>query len=105
MEMGSVESQLTTFYSQAKLSLVGSECMQLSYWLRGSHGNHQTSRAIAKTKGCFPPSDSRAPLLRTTPTQLIEHGKVKLVYIWNPHLYALVSLAWKSALQATEREI
>lgn len=34
-------------------------CTQLSCWPSGSHGNHQTTQADAKTKGCSLQSDSK----------------------------------------------
>ena len=45
---------------------------------KGPHRNPQTAQAVAKTVVCSL-FDIKAPLLTTTPTQLIEHGEVKLV--------------------------
>lgn len=42
-------------------------------------GDFQTTQAVSKTIGCSPPTDSKVPLLKTTPTQLIEHGETELV--------------------------
>lgn len=36
-----------------------------------------------------PQTDTRATGLRTTPTQLIEHGEVRLVPTQSPYLYVL----------------
>lgn len=52
----------------------------------------------------FPQSDNRAPLLRATPTHLIELGDIDLVHIWSLHLYFLGSLLQGGTLQGTERE-
>ena len=51
-----------------KVSSTGTGHIQLSCWPKGSHGNLQTTRAIATKVGCSPEMDSKAPLLRTTPT-------------------------------------
>ena len=42
-------------------------------------GESQTSWAVAKITGCSPQTDSKAPLLKITPTQLTEPGDVELV--------------------------
>lgn len=46
---------------------------------KGFHGNPQTTQGTAKAFGCSPQIDSNAPLLKTTPTQFIEHREVELV--------------------------
>lgn len=43
------------------------------------HGNFQTAHSVAKIKYCSPQTDGKLPLLKTTPTQFIEHDKVNLV--------------------------
>lgn len=45
---------------------------------RGPHRNHQTTQAIAEALGCSPHTDSQAPFLEKTPTQLTERGEVEL---------------------------
>lgn len=37
-------------------------------------------------------TDRRAPLLKTTPIQLIEHEEVELLSFWSPHPCVLVFL-------------
>lgn len=39
----------------------------------------KTAQATAQTVGCSPHTDSKAPRLNTAPTQLTEHGEVKLL--------------------------
>ena len=46
-------------------------------------------RLLLRQEGCSLKTDSRAPLLKTTPTQLTEHGEVKLVPTWSPLPYVL----------------
>lgn len=55
-------------------------------------GNPLTTQAVAKTKGGSPQSEVKIPLLKTTPTQFIEHREVQLVPTWSLHFYLLVSL-------------
>jgi hypothetical protein len=71
---------------------------------KGSHGNPKTTQAVAKTICCSPQIDSGAPLLKETPTQLTENGKVELVSTQNPHHF-LPSLVKEGTLQATKVEI
>jgi hypothetical protein len=54
-----------------KLLVRGLGCIQLSYCPKGPHGNPQTIQVIAKTIGCSHQIDSKASLLKTTPTQLM----------------------------------
>lgn len=42
------------------------------------HGNLQTTHAVTKTVGCSLQTDSKAALVRTTPTQHIQHGEFKV---------------------------
>jgi len=98
--MTDMESQLSISCYQVRLQVVEMGCTQLSCW---SQGNSQTTQTVAKTKGCS--LQTKAPLSRTTPTQLIEHEEVKLVPTWSLYPYILVSLVQKSTLQSTEREI
>lgn len=62
----------------------------------------QTTQAVA-AMGCPLPNDSGAPLLRTAPTQLIEH-EVKLIPTLGLLHYILVSSVWESTLQATKEK-
>lgn len=39
-------------------------------------GNPQATQPISKRIKCFMQTDNRTPLLRKTPTQLIDHGEV-----------------------------
>jgi hypothetical protein len=58
----------------------------------GHHGDPQTTQSIEKAISCSPQIDGKAQLLKTTPIQLIEHGKVQLVstYIESQHLLTAV---------------
>ena len=60
---------------------------------------------LGQGNGCFLQFDNGVPLLRTTPTQIIEYREIKLAPTWSLHPYILVSLAWEGALQATKREM
>ena len=60
---------------------------------------------FAQTKYCSLQPDSRAPLLRTTLTQLIEPREVQLVLMWNLHHLVLFCFVEKSILQDTKREM
>lgn len=50
--MVEVDSRLDISCSQARLPTVGQGFIQMKFWPRGSHGNPQTTQAVAKTKGC-----------------------------------------------------
>lgn len=62
----------------------------------------QTTQAVAQTIDCSPETDSKALLLKTAPTPLIENEDVWLVPTENLHPYALVSLVREGTLQATK---
>lgn len=65
--------------NQAFSTRIGLPLINLSKW-REFHGNSQITQAVAKTTGCSSETDFKAPLLKTVPTQLMEHEEVKLVY-------------------------
>lgn len=74
--MGDVESQLATDHSQVRLPVAGLVAFNLAVGL-GSHGNPQTTQAVAKTPVALYKLKSGGPVLpRTTLTQLVEHGEV-----------------------------
>jgi hypothetical protein len=52
----------------------------LNCWTKGSQGNSHATQNIAKTVSCFPYSDGKALLLKTT-VQTTEHGEVELELI------------------------
>ena len=54
---------------------------------------------------CSPQIDSKALLLKTTPTQLTEHEEVKSVPSESLHPYGLESLLQEGSLFATKREL
>lgn len=58
-------------------------------WSKRSLGNLQTTQAAGKKIGCSPQTGSKVPLLKTMPTQLIEHDVVNLIPIQNLYLYLL----------------
>jgi hypothetical protein len=62
------------------------------------------AKVVDKTIGCSPETDGRVSFLKTTSTQLIEHGEVELVATQNIHPHILVSMTQKSSLQDTKRE-
>lgn len=64
----------------------------------------QTTQAVFETLGCSLQTDSNALLLKVTPTQLIERGKVELVATQSLHLYVLVSLLYEHTLHASKEE-
>lgn len=59
-----------------KLLLLGMDYIQKK---KKSHGNLQTTQAVAKAVGCSLKTGGEAPLLKKTSTQLTEHGGIKLV--------------------------
>ncbi|MGE9502556.1 hypothetical protein ACQP3D_29690, partial [Escherichia coli] len=59
------------FFHQMKNPLLGLGCIQFNSWPKGSNRNPQTTHAVAKKIGYSLSTDSKAPLLMTTPTQLI----------------------------------
>lgn len=58
----------------------------------------------AKTIGCSPQENSKAPLQKTIPTQLIEHVKVELSLTENLCPYVLAALVQAGTLNASKRE-
>lgn len=102
--MGETESQLTTFWHQRRLSVADGVAFRLSCWPQVSHENLPVLKAVDKTMDCSLHTEMRTPLLRTTPTQLIEHGEVELIPTWSIQPYILMSLVWEGTLQATKRE-
>lgn len=57
--------------------------------------------AVIKTIHCSPQTNSKVPLLMTTPAQLCEHGDMKLVPL---HPCVLASLVWECTLNTIKRE-
>ena len=57
----------------------GMAFIQFSCLLKGFHENPQIIQDIVITIGCSPQMNSKFPLLKTNPTQFIEHAEVKLV--------------------------
>ena len=70
-----------------------------------SHENPHTTQAVNDTKGCSPKTETKVPLLNTTPTQLIEHGKLELVPTQSLHFYILAPLVLKDTQHAAKREL
>lgn len=64
--MGKTESQLVISSPQTTHSVITLGYIQLSYWSKRSHGNHQTTQAVVKTVSCSAQTDSKASLLKTT---------------------------------------
>lgn len=52
---------------------------KLTCWSKVFHGSLQPTQAVPMTIGGSPQTDSKAPLLKTTSTQLTEHRDVKLL--------------------------
>jgi hypothetical protein len=57
-----------------------------------------------KLIGCSSQTDSKAPLLKTIPTQLTEHREVRLVPTQSLHYYILESWVQEDTLHATKGE-
>jgi hypothetical protein len=51
----------------------------IEYLTKGVLWEPPTTQAVAKTIGCFSQTDTESPLMKTVPTQFIEHGAVELV--------------------------
>lgn len=71
---------------------------------KGSHGNPQTTQGTPKAFGCSPQTDSNAPLLKTTPTQFIEHREVELVPTKSLHPPSLVFMLLEGTLHSIRGE-
>jgi hypothetical protein len=61
-------------------------------------GNPQATQPISKRIKCFMQTDNRTPLLRKTPTQLIDLEEIELIHTQNHHSYDLVSLVQEGTL-------
>jgi hypothetical protein len=57
----------------------------MTSWPRWTHGNPQTNLDVENPESCSLQIDSEAPLLKTSPTQFMEHGDVDLVSTENLH--------------------
>lgn len=77
--MGETEFKLAISCQQTKLLMPELDYMQLSCWSKRPLWNPQRTQAIAKTIGCSPQIDSKAPLLKTASTEIIEYGEIELV--------------------------
>jgi hypothetical protein len=99
--MGEAEPQMAISYHQIKLPVSGmSYIMQLSCWPRWSHKNSQTTQAVIKAINCTLQTDHKAPLLKTTPMQLIKHGDIVLLSTQSLHLYLLTNAHGSSRYSA-----
>ena len=83
--MKDIDSQLTITWSLLKLPVGELERNQLSCWLRVSGGSLQTNATNTKRKGCSSQTDSGASWSRVIPSELIDHGEVKLVPTWRAY--------------------
>ena len=72
-------------FSSNEASRAGLDYIQLKSWLKGSHGNPQTTQVDAITISCSPQTDSKDPLLKTSPVQLTEHGEGELMPTYSLH--------------------
>jgi hypothetical protein len=61
------------------------------------HGNPQTIQAIVKTLGCFPQTDGKDQLVKTSSVQPIEYGGVKSL-----HTYMLAFLLQEGTLYSSK---
>lgn len=77
--MGETELQLAIFFHQTKLPVLRLDYIYLSCLSKGQHGNPYTTHTVAKIIGGSLQTDGESPLLKTTPTELTEHGEVELV--------------------------
>lgn len=69
----------------------------MSYCLKGSDGDPQTSPTDARTEDCPLEMGSGAALLKTTFTQLTVHREVELESAWVLYPYVLFGVARYSA--------
>lgn len=76
---GKIKFPLAVSYHQMKLPVMLLVYIVLSCSAKASHGNSQATEAIAKTTGTFQQTDNYALLLKTTPTQLADHGESEVV--------------------------
>lgn len=76
---GGNRAYMYTSHHQIKPPVPGMVYNYSSCWSNGSHGSPQINTAIARALCCSLKAACKALLLKPTPTQLIEHGKVKVV--------------------------
>lgn len=102
--MRETEYQLAIFYHQPKLPVLG---LYMFNWVvhQRDHRNLQTTLAVDKTIGYALQVDSKAPLLTTTPVQLIENGDVELVPTWNLHSSIPACLVQKGTQHTVTKEM
>lgn len=87
-----------------QIPVLGLGYIKLICWSKKFHVNTQTSQMAAKTIGCSPQANSKAPLQKTIPTQLNEHVKVELLLTENLCPYVLAALVQAGTLNASKRE-
>lgn len=78
--------------TQSKHSSTGIGFHSFEMITKVSHGNTQTTWAVAKKIDCASQTDSNAPLLKTTHPQLNERGVVQLIPTLKFHPHILVSI-------------
>ena len=81
----------TVFFLSPQIQyLVGLYLIELL--AKGFSWNSQTMQSKVKTIGYSQQSDSKSPLLKVTPTQIIEHGEIEMVPKYTLQPYAVAYL-------------
>jgi hypothetical protein len=93
------------FLSPNGVSSTGTGLYLIESLVKGVHWESPTTQTVAKSIGCSSQTDSKAPLLKITPTQLTEHGEGSQSFN-TQSLYpsVLVSSLQKGTLYTTKRE-
>ena len=93
------------FLSPNGVSSTGTGLYLIESLVKGVHWESPTTQTVAKSIGCSSQTDSKAPLLKITPTQLTEHGEGSQSFN-TQSLYpsVLVSSVQKGTLYTTKRE-
>lgn len=100
--MREIETQLDISYHQTVSSSTRTGFHPVELLTKKGLMDISKTQAVDKITGCSPQTDGKAPLLRTAPTQLTEHGKVELVPAQNFRPQVLVSITRKQTLQSTK---
>lgn len=95
--VGEIMSKLSILCHQVKLLLPEMDYISLNCWLKGLHGNSQTSQTTAKVIGCSPETDK--VLL---PKITFVHGEIELVSNKWLHFYCLPFMVLEYTLKASK---
>lgn len=103
--MGETEPQLYFSCPPKFQYLLGLYLIELL--AKGFSWNSQTTQSEVKTTGYSQPTDSKSPLLKVTPTQIIEHGEIEMVpkYTLHPYVIAYLFGTGRCSLHYQRRDV